>query len=146
MAGSTSETEMSISETEYRAMQERCDRLKESGKKRHENPDHHNSGLRPAAAKPVERLPLEDFGGSENPHWYDAARSFEIRVIVYSRRPADWDAYDCKALQDFCVKNGIIPEDRWDVVVSGAIHSRKAATEGEEKTEVKITALAPVSC
>ena len=107
----------------------------------HENADHHNSGLRPATGKPVERVPLENLGGSENPNWYDAARRFEIEFIVHSVRPADADGYSTKACQDFCVKIGILPEDRWDVVVKSSISSRKAATEGEEKTVVKITAL-----
>jgi hypothetical protein len=131
---------MSISETEFRAMQERCERLKKSGKKRHENTDHHNSGLRPAAAKPVARMPLEDARRPEEAHWYDDARRFEIRVIVYSILPADYDGYDNKACQDFCVKIGILPEDRWDVLFGGCL-SRKASTKEEEKTEVQIIAL-----
>jgi hypothetical protein len=105
----------------------------------HENADHHNSGLRPAAGQSVERVPLENLGGSENPNWYAAARRFEIEFIVHSVRPADADGYSTKACQDFCVKIGILPEDRWDVVVKSSISSRKAATEGEERTEVIIS-------
>ena len=105
----------------------------------HENADHHNSGLRPATGKPVERVPLENLGGSENPHWYAAARRFEIEFIIYSVRPADADGFSTKAATDFLVKIGILPEDRWDVVVKSSISSRKAATEGEERTEVIIS-------
>ena len=104
-----------------------------------ENADHHNSGLRPATGKPVERVPLENLGGSENPHWYAAARRFEIEFIIYSVRPADADGYSGKACQDFLVKIGCLPEDRWDVVIKSSISSRKAATEKEERTEVIIS-------
>ena len=104
-----------------------------------ENADHHNSGLRPATGKPVERVPLENLGGSENPNWYAAARRFEIEFIVHSVRPADADGFSTKAATDFLVKIGILPEDRWDVVVKSSISSRKAATEGEERTEVIIS-------
>ena len=97
-------------------------------------------GLRPGAAQPAERMPLEDGGEPEDPHWYATLSQFEIRFTVYSVRPADYDGYDIKALQDFCVKVGIIPEDRWDVITSGTVCSRKAATEGEERTEIEITA------
>ena len=106
----------------------------------HENTDHHNSRLRPAAPKPVERLPLDDARGAEEAHWYDAAGRFEIVFTVYSVRPADYDGFDIKALQDFLVSAGIIPSDKWNVL-SGRVVSRKAATEAEEKTVVEITAI-----
>ena len=105
------------------------------------NLDADDTRLRPAAGKPVERLPLAANCEAENPHWYAAARQFEIRFTVYSVRPADADGYSTKALQDFLVKAGILPDDRWDIVVESSIRSRKAATEGEEKTIVEITAL-----
>lgn len=105
------------------------------------NLDADDTGLRSTAGKPVERMPLAANREAENPHWYAAARCFEIEFVVYSVRPADADGYSTKALCDFCVKTGILPDDRWDVVVKSSISSRKAATEGEEKTEVKITAI-----
>ena len=109
-------------------------------KRQIEYEDSHNNRprLRPAAPQPASRVPLADGGIAEDPHWYDAAKRFEIRFTVYSVRPADWDGYYVKALQDFLVRAGIIPEDRWDVIVGATIHSKKAATEREEKTVVEI--------
>jgi hypothetical protein len=103
------------------------------------NIDPDDSRLCPAAAKSVERLPLDGVGRSEETNWHHAAKRFEITFIVYSVRPADYDGYDIKALQDFLVKAGIIKDDRWDIL-AGRVVSRKAATQGEEKTEVVIWA------
>lgn len=109
-------------------------------KLKHENHDHNNAGLCPSAYEPTERMPLDDACEAKEAHWYDAATRFEITFTVYSRRPGDWDGYSIKALQDFCVTAGIIPDDRWDIV-SGRVVSRKAATEGEEKTVIEIKTL-----
>ena len=99
-----------------------------------------NIGLRPAASKPIERMPLDDANSTEEADWHNASSCFEITFTVYSVRPADYDGLDIKFLQDFCVKAGIIPDDKWSVL-SGRVVSRKAATEGEEKTEITILTL-----
>lgn len=104
------------------------------------NLDADDTRLCPAAAKPVRRMPLDNEGESKEADWYFPAKRFEITFTVYSVRPADYDGLDIKFLQDFCVKAGIIPNDKWSVL-SGRVVSRKAATEGEEKTIVEITAL-----
>lgn len=109
------------------------------------NADNHNSGVCPAASQPVGRVPLDAKSRPEETDWHDAARSFEVWFIVYSRRPADYDGYDIKALQDFCVAAGIIPGDGWNVL-SGRVMSRKAATESEERTEVIFFANMQNSC
>lgn len=97
-----------------------------------------NQGVRAVQSKPDERVPLGPLGEGEETRWHDAAKCFEIVFTVYSRRPCDWDGYDVKALQDFCVKAGILPSDGWNTL-SGRVVSRKVATEGEEKTVVEIT-------
>ena len=104
------------------------------------NPNAGSSGIRPTTQKPTKRVPLDDAIRPEEKNWYNAAVSFEIVFTIYSRRPADYDGYDIKALQDFLVKAGIITDDRWDVL-AGRVVSRKAATEGEERTEIQITAI-----
>lgn len=100
----------------------------------------HDKGLRAMQPKPDERLPLDTPVPREEACWHDASERFEIVFTVYSRRPCDWDGYDIKALQDFCVKAGIITGDGWKTL-SGRVVSRKASTEGEEKTVIEITAL-----
>ncbi len=94
--------------------------------------------LRAKPAKSDERLSLHGGGGSEEARWHPPGCSFEIVFTIYSVRPADYDGYDIKALQDFLVKAGIITDDRWDIL-AGRVVSKKAATQGEEKTEIEIT-------
>ena len=96
--------------------------------------------LRPANAKPAERVPLDGVDESKEANWHDAAGRFEITFIVFALRPCDWDGWDIKALQDFLVTAGIIPDDRWNLV-SGRVVSRKVSTELEEKTEIEIVHL-----
>jgi Holliday junction resolvase RusA-like endonuclease len=74
----------------------------------------------------------------EETRWHDAACRFEVVFTVFSVRPCDWDGYDIKALQDFLITAGIIPDDGWKTL-SGRVVSRKAATKDEERTEIEIT-------
>ena len=89
--------------------------------------------------KPNERLPLDAIGSGEETCWYDAPCRFEIIFTVYSIRPCDWDGYDIKALQDFCVTAGILPHDGWKTL-SGRVRSRKAETKEEERTVIAVQA------
>jgi len=91
--------------------------------------------------QPDERVPLDNTFEGKEACWYEAARRFEVVFTVYSRRPCDWDGYDIKALQDFLVTAGIIPDDGWRTL-SGRVVSKKVSTEGEEKTTIEIMALA----
>ncbi len=100
--------------------------------------DNHVAGLRAVQPQPVERLPLVAAETGEETRWYGAATSFEITFTVYAVRPCDWDGYDIKALQDFCVTAGIIPGDGWKTL-SGRVITRKAATQADEKTLITIT-------
>jgi hypothetical protein len=99
-------------------------------------------GLRAVQPQPVERLPLDPHPSGEETRWYDAARRFEIVLTVHSIRPCDWDGYDIKALQDFLIRAGILPDDGWKTL-SGRVVSCKAATKDEEKTTIEITAFIP---
>ena len=103
------------------------------------NLDCNPAGIRARQPKPDERLSLDIAPEREEASWHDAAGRFEIVFTVYSRRPCDWDGYDIKALQDFLVTAGILPNDGWRTL-SGRVHSRKVATEAEEKTVIEITA------
>lgn len=104
-----------------------------------DNADDHYVRLSALNAKPDERLPLDDPAEREEAGWHDAAGRFEITFTVYSVYPCDWDGYDVKALQDFLVTAGILPDDGWRTL-SGRVVSRKAATKDEEKTVVEIRA------
>lgn len=102
------------------------------------NPGDH--GLRAVVAEPVGRVPLGGEGGPEETRWHPAAARFEIVFIVYSVRPADYDGYDIKAVQDFLVTAGIITGDDWKTL-AGRTVSRQVATQKEERTEIVITAV-----
>jgi hypothetical protein len=105
-----------------------------------ENPENNNGRICAPATQPTKRMSLDAVGETKEANWHDADSCFEIKFVVYSLRPADWDGYDFKALQDFFVTAGIIPDDRWDIIFGGAM-SRKAATKDAEKTEIEITEL-----
>jgi hypothetical protein len=105
---------------------------------KHENPDDHRPGIRPLQPQSDERVSLDAAAQGEEARWYASARRFEIVFTVYSRRPCDWDGYDIKALQDFLIKAGVIPDDGW-ATLSGRVVSCKAATEAEEKTVIEIS-------
>ncbi len=62
---------------------------------------------------------------------------FKIIFRVYSVRPADYDAYSCKELQDMLVHATILPDDNWRIL-QGETISCKAYSKEEERTEVEI--------
>ena len=104
------------------------------------NSDHRVEGVCAKHSKPDERVSLDGLGSGEEARWHESSERFEITFTVYAQRPADWDGWDIKALQDFCVKAGIITDDGWKTL-SGRVYSRKVATEEEEKTVIEVTAL-----
>ncbi len=71
--------------------------------------------------------------------WYGPASRFEITFHIYSVRPADWDGWNCKQLQDFLVHASCLPGDGWRVL-SGRVISHKVHKGEEEKTEIEIMA------
>lgn len=99
------------------------------------------SRLRADDQKPTQGNALVGPVSGEDPCWYGAARCFEVRISVFSSRPADWDGYDFKALQDCIVATQLLPEDGWRVVIRAQIESKKAHTKGAERTVVEIIPL-----
>ena len=99
--------------------------------------EHYARRVHALQPQPVERLPLVIAPEGKEACWYGAATRFEITFTVYAVRPCDYDGYDIKALQDFCVAAGIIPDDDWRTL-SGRVISRKVATKAEEKTVIEI--------
>jgi len=65
-------------------------------------------------------------------------RKRNIIFRVYSQRPADWDGYHIKELQDCLVAAGILDDDAWDVL-QGQVISCKAHSASEVRTEIETT-------
>lgn len=90
--------------------------------------------------KPHERAALDSLSEGKEACWHDANGSFEIVFAIYTTNPADWDNWDCKYLQDWICKAGLLPGDGWKTL-TGRVYSRKVPTKAEEKTVVTLTAL-----
>ena len=104
------------------------------------SPDDHRPRLHAVQPQSNERVPLDARPEGEETRWYASARRFEILFTVHSQRPCDWDGWDIKALQDFLVRAGIIPDDGWKTL-SGRVVSEKVATGSRRrKTVITITA------
>jgi hypothetical protein len=99
-----------------------------------------SGGLHAVNQKPVERMSLDGASSGEEARWYGSARKFEISFTVFACQPCDWDGWDIKRLQDWCVKAGLLPDDGW-ATLSGGVKSEKVHTEAEERTEIIIRAL-----
>lgn len=68
----------------------------------------------------------------------DTSKRRLIVFRVFSVRPADWDAYSIKELQDCLVHAGILDGDDWNLL-HGTVISEKAHSKEEEMTIVEIT-------
>lgn len=92
-----------------------------------------DSGIRPDDTKPPQGKPLVSVVQRKA----KVSHRFKIRFTVYAMRPADWDGYDIKSLQDLVVQSGIIPMDDWSTL-KGEIDPKKVHKEAEEKTVIEI--------
>jgi hypothetical protein len=81
--------------------------------------------------------PLPRKGKSRKGAVLGAARR-HITFRIFSTRPADWDGYSIKELQDCLVRSGLLLSDDWDKL-SGEIISEKVDKKEEEMTIVEIT-------
>lgn len=63
-----------------------------------------------------------------------------ITFRIFAVRPADWDGYHIKELQDVCVKSGLLDGDEWDIL-EGQVISEKAYAKDAERTEITIEPL-----
>ena len=64
---------------------------------------------------------------------------YSIILTIYAVRPADYDGWDIKWLQDRIVEDGWLPDDNWRCL-EGTVRSRKC-TRAEERTECEIIRL-----
>lgn len=99
------------------------------------------AGIRAHHEKPtqgntlVSALPRKGKGGKGAV--LGAARR-HISFRVFSQRPADYDGYSIKELQDALVHAGILDDDAWHLLY-GTVISEKAHSQEEERTEIELT-------
>ncbi len=97
-----------------------------------------NPGLRASNAKPDERKSLVSRLSGKEKGGTSTAGRLKIRFTVHSVRPADWDGYDIKYLQDMLCRAGILPDDNW-CILCGEVISEKVHSKKEERTVIEIT-------
>jgi Holliday junction resolvase RusA-like endonuclease len=97
-----------------------------------------HSGVRADDKKPAKGRPLVRRISREEESRPRPQERARIRFFIYSTRPADWDNYSTKQLQDCLVEAGFLDADDWDrlcgQVVSYEVHSKE-----EETTVVEIS-------
>lgn len=87
--------------------------------------------------EPAQRNTLERPAPRESKSRDGAVERYHVRFTIYSVRPADWDGYHIKELQDLLFRSGFLPEDSWDVL-RGEVISEKVHSKKEERTEIEI--------
>jgi hypothetical protein len=103
-----------------------------------------DTGLRATDKKQAQGKSLERIVSGEEASRYRTTvspkprRRSRIRFVVYAVRPADWDGWHVKELQDLLVKAGCLDGDDWDIL-QGEVISEKVHSKVEEKTVVTIT-------
>lgn len=105
------------------------------------NTENSAAALPTAHKEPTQGQPLECSTSGEDPCWYGTCNRFGIRFVVYAVRPADWDGWHVKELQDLLIEAGLIPDDSWKHIEEGSIATRKVHKASEERTEITITPL-----
>jgi hypothetical protein len=110
--------------------------------RRNADPETGVAALRPTDAQPDEGKPLVRRRPRKETSGESTAGRLRIRFTVYAVRPADWDGYDIKHLQDMLVRAEMLPDDNWRIL-SGEVRSEKVHSKEEEKTVVEITPCQP---
>lgn len=69
----------------------------------------------------------------------EETRRLRARIIfrIYSVRPADWDGYHVKPIQDCLGHAALLDGDDWNLL-QGEVISDKVHTKSEERTEIEI--------
>lgn len=86
--------------------------------------------------KPIEGKPLERRVSGEK------TGRIRARIIfrIYSVRPADWDGYHIKPIQDCLGYSALLDGDDWNLL-QGEVISEKAHSKESERTEIELIQL-----
>lgn len=82
-------------------------------------------------------VPGKEKSGTRTPICTEPSSRLRIRFTIYAVRPADWDAWHVKELQDLLIKSGILSGDEW-YSLEGQVCSEKVYSKEEERTEIEI--------
>lgn len=94
-------------------------------------------GVPPANAQPDGRLPLVRGKGRKKAGSRSTAGRVTIRLTVYAVRPADWDGWNIKQIQDGLRHASILVGDDWHLL-QGEVRSEKVQTLAEERTVIEL--------
>lgn len=94
-------------------------------------------GTSAANAQPIERSTLVRASPRDGAGCGCDLKRLKIVFTIRSRRPADWDGYHIKELQDVLVHAGILADDSWDLL-QGEVISEKVHKVEEEGTLITI--------
>ena len=103
--------------------------------------------IRSYNAQPAKGDALVRASQGEDSCWYGTVECatgqprFAIQFIIYAVRPADWDGWHIKELQDALVACRVLPDDSWKHIEEGSVATRKVHKASEERTEIRITPL-----
>ena len=88
-------------------------------------------------AQPDGRMPLERGKGRKKAGSRSTAGRVTIRFTVYAVRPADWDGWNIKPLQDGFRHAQLLVGDDWHQL-QGEVRSEKVHSIEEERTVVEL--------
>lgn len=93
----------------------------------------------PVDAKRVEGQPLGGAVSRKEKSGSGTDDGVRRRIVfrVFAMRPADYDGYHIKELQDLLCHAGVLAGDAWDQLEGGVV-SEKVHTPKEERTEILI--------
>lgn len=94
-------------------------------------------GVSATDQKPTKGHPLVSAGNGKAKGVLGVKRRARIRFTVHARRPADWDGWHVKELQDVLVEAGLLDGDEWDIL-EGSVRSEKVYKAWQEKTVIDI--------
>lgn len=95
----------------------------------------------PVKGHTLERVaPRKEKSGNSPVVSPEPRRRKRIRFTVYAVRPADYDNWHTKEIQDLLVHAGILDDDKWDIL-QGEVISEKIHKKEDERTEILIEQL-----
>ena len=101
------------------------------------NAEDRTAGVPPANAQSDGRVPLVRGKGRKKTGGRSTAGRVTIRFTIYAIRPADWDGWNIKQIQDGLRHASLLVNDDWHLL-QGEVRSEKVQTIEEERTVIEL--------